>query len=345
MGDARKNVGTMSKLNQRARKILSENESVIRKRKQPGFIQPMKATLTHDHFSDKGWIYERKLDGERILIHKKSGEVTLWSRNRKKKNGVYPEITTAVEKLGPDFIADGELVTFDGNVTSFSRLQNRIHVKEPDKERIQKTPVYAYLFDILYLEGHDVRKLPQRERKQLLKAALDLSDPLRHLPHRNEKGVDYLRDACRKGWEGLIAKDAAAEYVSSRSKKWLKFKCGKQQEFVIAGYTKPKGSRVGFGALLLAYHDKEEDLVYAGRVGTGFDDDFLQWLKGKMSALKRSTCPLKDFNEETEDITWIRPKLVGEVAFTEWTQNGRLRHPRFLGLRDDKDAADVVKES
>lgn len=331
-------------MNKALEKLPESARDQIREKAQPDFVTPMKATLVHEHFSDPEWFYERKLDGERSLIHKKSGSVTLYSRNRKKKGGTYPEIKEAVGELSGDFILDAELVTFDGKVTSFKRLQRRMHVTDPGPQRLKEVPVYAYVFDVIYLDGYDLTNLPLEERKRVLRAAFDWKDPIRHLPYRKEKGEAYLEEARSKGWEGLIAKDAQSKYLSRRSKRWLKFKCGHQQEVVIGGFTEPKGGRVGFGALLLGYFNKDGDFIYAGKVGTGFDDAFLESFRRKLDKIERKTSPYKDFDSGDAGTHWVRPKIVGEVGFTEWTREGRLRHPRFLGLRDDKKAAEVTRE-
>jgi len=202
------------------------------------------------------------------------------------------------------------------------------------------------VFDIVWLEGHDVRKLPLLERKRLLRRYLKFPDPIRFTPHRNGDGVDFYKEACRKGWEGLIAKRADSPYVTTRSRDWLKFKCEHGQELVIGGFTAPRRSREEFGALLLGYY-RDGDLIYAGKVGTGFDRATLHELGQKMRELERDTRPFAgdDKIPGVRGATWIEPKLVAEVGFTEWTNDGRLRHPRFLGLRDDKAAREVVRES
>lgn len=315
----------------------------LEKKEQKKEISPMLATLTHQYFSDEEWIYERKLDGERCLLYKKDEDITLLSRNVERQNKFYPEIVKALEQLPGDFILDSELVTFDGNITSFERLQHRMHVKNPNDERLKKYPVYAYVFDILYYEGFGLEQLPLRVRKRILKNAFHYQSPIRFMPHRNKEGECYFQKACDKGWEGIIAKDAQSEYVHSRSKKWLKFKCIHQQEFVIGGYTDPEGARLGFGALLIGYYENGK-LQFAGRVGTGFDDDFLEMMHGKMKKRAKEDCPFDNYEDSTENVHWIKPELVGEVGFTEWTNHGKLRHPRFLGLRKDKDAKEVHRE-
>ncbi len=298
----------------------------------------MKATLTDARFSDPEWIFERKLDGIRCIAVRDGGgaaEVKLWSRNDLALNGRYPEIAEALERQpARRFAIDGEVVAFDGSQTSFAKLARR------GRERV---PVYLYVFDLLWLDGRDVRPLALRERKRLLRELLAWEDPIRLTTHRNAKGEELFREACRKGWEGLIAKRAESRYVSrARSRDWLKFKCEQGQELVIGGFTAPKGSREELGALLLG-HFSDGDLRYAGKVGTGFDRETLHDLARRLKPLRRARSPFADEVREPS-ATWVRPELVCEVGFTEWTRDGRLRHPRFLGLRDDKSARSVVRE-
>jgi DNA ligase D-like protein (predicted ligase) len=264
------------------------------------------------------------------------------TRNRNVVNDTYPELAEALaDQPAQDFVADGEVVAFEGDVTSFSRLQGRMQIRDPEKARQSGITVYLYLFDLLHLDGHDLTGLPLRRRKSLLRSALRFDDPVRFTPHRNAEGEAFFAEACDKGWEGLIAKDARATYTHGRSRDWLKFKCGRGQELVIGGFTEPKGERIGFGALLLGYYD-DGKLRYAGKVGTGFDDDFLREFRKRLDTRRRDTPPFAD--EVDEDATWVRPDLVAEIGFTEWTGSGKLRHPRFLGLRRDKAAKDVTRE-
>jgi bifunctional non-homologous end joining protein LigD len=310
---------------------------------QPQWLKPMLATLTDKRFSDPGWIYERKLDGERILAWRSSRGVRLLTRNRKEVNANYPEVVEALEGQAGRFIVDGEIVAFDGNVSSFSRLQQRMQISDPDEARATGIAVYFYLFDIVFLDGYRLEELSLRTRKKLLKAAIGFTEPLRYTSHRNERGEEYFEQACHKGWEGVIAKDATHGYVHSRSRAWLKFKCSKSQELVIGGFTAPRGSRAGFGALLVGYYEDGE-LRYAGKVGTGYDDEFLESFRGRLDRLSRTTSPFAGSVKMSGDVTWVTPKLVGEFGFTEWTRAGKLRHPRFLGLRRDKAAVDVTRE-
>ncbi len=321
--------------------ILTEQaRNKLRSKSQPSWTAPMLATLTDKRFSKEEWIYERKFDGERCLAFKKAKEVRLISRNQKKKNRQYPEIEKIIQEQKHDFIVDGEIVAFDGNVTSFSRLQPRMHSSHPDLE----VQVYYYVFDILFLEGHDLTKLPLKNRKSLLKKALDYdNNHLRYTPHRNKEGETYLKEACGKGWEGLIAKDSNSVYVHDRSRKWLKFKCENQQELIICGYTKPHGSRKYFGALIVGYYENGK-LHHAGKVGTGYDEKTLKMLHNKMKDLEQDSPPFDGKKPDYKEANWLKPKLVGEFQFTEWTNDNKLRHPSYLGLRDDKKAKEVRKE-
>jgi len=319
--------------------IPEELRKKIKKKKFPEWIAPMLATLTHDRFSDEAWLYERKLDGERCLVLKKGKKVELYSRNQKILNKRYPEIEAAFGRQKEDFVADGELVAFDGDKTSFSMLQQRMHSDNFNGNM----KVYYYAFDMMHCNGYSLEALPLRERKKVLKKAVEFRDPLRYTSHINQVGEKYADDACKKGWEGVIAKDAEAPYAHSRSKKWLKFKCEKSQELIIGGYTAPKGSRKGFGALLVGFYD-DGKLHYAGKVGAGFSDDLLEDMHQKMKKIETTKNPYTEKDIKEKNVHWLKPELVGQFQFTEWTKNNRLRHPSFLGLRDDKKAKEVTKE-
>jgi bifunctional non-homologous end joining protein LigD len=311
---------------------------------QPDWVDPMLATLTDDYFSDEQWLYERKLDGERCLVYRDGDSLRLLSRNQKELNLRYPELEQALAgRQARQFIIDGEIVAFKGRITSFSRLQQRMHIQHREEALASDVAVYYYIFDLLYWEGHDTSQLALRHRKSLLKRAFDYADPLRFTTHRNREGVAYHQEACRRGWEGIIAKDATSPYVHGRSRKWLKFKCVNQQELVIGGFTDPQGERIGFGALLLGFYE-DGALRYAGKVGTGFDDDTLRRLHDKLQSLEQDTPPYAGDALPDAGVHWVKPDLVAEIGFEEWTDNDRLRHPRYLGLRNDKDAKDVIKE-
>jgi bifunctional non-homologous end joining protein LigD len=309
-----------------------------------GWREPMLATLTEQRFSDPTWIFERKLDGVRAIAARDGGSAKLWSRNHKTIDRGYPELVTALEKLGESrFVADGEIVAFDGDQTSFARLQARIHLTDPERIRHTGVDVYFYLFDLLVVGEYDLTRLPLRARKRILRRAFSFEDPLRFSAHRNTDGEELHKQACAKGWEGLIAKHAGSAYQSGRSADWLKFKCVHDQELVIGGFTDPAGSRPGFGALLVGYYDGDA-LRYAGKVGTGYDDETLRTLRRRLDRLARDSSPFAS-TPTVRDAHWVRPELVAQVGFTEWTRDGRLRHPRFQGLRTDKAASDVVRET
>jgi bifunctional non-homologous end joining protein LigD len=297
----------------------------------------MKAVLTDEAFDDPNWIFERKLDGIRCMAHRDNrGPVRLISRTDKDMTGQFPEVAKALEAQPvDDFVLDGEVVAFKEGITSFSRLQRRARVQ---------VSVFLYVFDLLRYEGRDVRDLPLRERKALLRRPFEFGGRVRYSAHRNEHGERLFRDACRKGLEGLIAKRADSPYRSgARSRDWLKLKCHAEQELVIGGFTAPQGSRTDFGALLVGYWE-DERLRYAGKVGTGFDRATLESLGRSLRELEREDSPFVDVHPIPRGTRWVEPELVAQIGFSEWTRDGRLRHPRFLGLRDDKPAREVVRE-
>ena len=298
--------------------------------------EPMKAVLADEPFSDPGWIFERKLDGIRCLAHRAGEGVSLLSRTDRSMNAEYPGVVEALEaEPQQDFVVDGELVVFDSRgVTSFSRLQRR------GRERMA---IFFYVFDILRLDGEDVRPLPLRERKRRLRRALRFHGPVRFTPYRNEQGEKLFREACARGLEGLVAKRADSPYRAARSRDWLKLKCHAEQELVIGGFTAPQGSRTDFGALLVGHYD-DGRLRYAGKVGTGFGQDTLRTLGAQLRELERDESPFDRVHPIPRGTHWVEPELVAQIGFSEWTRDGRLRHPRYLGLRDDKPARDVVRE-
>ncbi len=301
----------------------------------------MLATLTADRFSDPRWVFEPKLDGIRCLAFVRRGEVRLLSRNRKELGGAYPEVVAALGAAGRDMILDGEVVALTKGVSSFQLLQQRSGLRGDQASR-SRVRVHYYIFDLLHLDGRDLRGLPLTERRALLRDALEAGGPLRLTSQRKGAGEKYYADACRRGLEGVIAKRADARYSAGRSADWLKFKCVSGQEMVIGGWTDPQGSRTGFGALLVGYHDGDR-LRYAGKVGTGYDDATLRSLSAKLERLKRAKSPFADA-PAMKSVHWVQPTLVAQVGFHEWTSGGLLRQPRFLGLRDDKRAATVVRE-
>ncbi len=320
-------------------------KKLIRKIAMPSFIKPMLATLTDKRFSDKNWIFERKLDGERCLLFKNGTHITLKSRNNKILNDSYPEIIDAIKNLDmPDqCILDGEVVAFKNKATSFSLLQERFGITSAAKARSHKIPIYYYVFDILYCDGYQLTHLPLSIRKKILKSLIFFRGIIRYVTHKKEKGELYFKQACKDKWEGLIAKQCNSTYVSKRSPNWLKFKCSNEQELVIGGYTDPGGARTHFGALLLGYY-KNNKLHYAGKVGTGFNEEILTTVGALLKKYEITQCPFINYDDSLNNVHWVKPMLVCEVQFTEWTRDNKLRHPSYLGLRRDKKAKEVVQE-
>ena len=314
--------------------LSAEERALLRPEPVPARVVPMRAVLTDEPFSDPAWIFERKLDGVRCVAIRADGGVRLRSRNDLSLNAGFPGVAEALAaRASEPLVVDGELVAFARGRTSFARLQQR-------GER--HVDVFLYLFDLLHLAGQDTTALPLRARKALLRRAVSFGGPLRFTPHRRSAGEALFREACRRGWEGVIAKRADAPYTRGRSRDWLKLKCSAEQELVIGGYTAPRGSRTDLGALLVGYYDRGR-LRYAGKVGTGFTRATLRDLVARLAPLERGDSPFADAIREPR-VTWVEPRLVAQIGFSEWTRDGRLRHPRFLGLREDKAAEEVVRE-
>jgi DNA ligase D-like protein (predicted ligase) len=301
---------------------------------RPEFVPPMLAKLVTTPPAGEGWVYERKLDGLRCIAVRDGDRVDLWSRSRQSFTARFGGIADALRHLPvDDFVLDGEIVAMEGDRTSFALLQ---------RPGSTATPV-LYVFDLLHLAGDDLRPRPLLERKQPLEKLVGERGVVRRVRHMEGEPQRLLHKACADGWEGLIAKRADAPYRSGRSSDWLKLKCSASQELVIGGWTEPKGSRTGFGALLVGYHD-DSGLRYAGKVGTGFDTATLTDLHRRMTARARATSPFVD-RVRQKDAHWTEPDLVANIAFTEWTEDGKLRHPRFEGLRPDKDPRTVTRET
>jgi bifunctional non-homologous end joining protein LigD len=226
--------------------------------------------------------------------------------------------------------------------TSFERLQRRMQIRDPERARRSPVAVYYYLFDLLELDGQDIRPLPLLERKARLRSAVEFRGRLRYTTYRRGVGETAFRSACERGWEGVIAKRAASRYVAARSRDWLKLKCAHGQELVIGGWTAPKGSRKHVGALLVGYYD-DRRLRYAGKVGTGFDAQTLKQLAAELTRRERDSSPF-ELGDPPRAARWAEPELVAQIAFAEWTRDGKLRQPRYQGLRTDKPAREVIRE-
>ena len=292
---------------------------------------PMLATLSADMPKGKTWVYEEKYDGIRTVAAKREGSVRLWSRTLKDLTGDFAAVTRALDELRiPDAILDGEVVVFDRDgVSRFQLLQRR---------GMGGTLAFA-IFDVLELDGRSLLRLPLRDRRALLD---EIVPPRRGVLMRSRRlgKRDPLAQARERGWEGIIAKDETSPYEpGKRTRSWLKIKVRHEAEFVIGGFTLPEGSRAAFGSLVLGMYDGDA-FRYVGRVGTGFTADTLRELAAKMRPLVTATSPLTP-PPKVKDATWVRPQLVAQIAYAEWTADGRLRQPSFLGLRTDKAPRDV----
>src|SRR5438094_124790 len=282
----------------------------------PEWVEPMTATLTYERFTGADWVFERKYDGIRALAFKQGRDVRLLSRNRLPQHN--PAVHEAIAQLDVlDVILDGELTWRRDSKVSY------------------------YVFDVLWLSGRDITRLPLDERRALLRT-LDLRAPVQRVTPLDDP--QPWERACAEGWEGVIAKRRDAPYEHRRSPHWLKMKCEASQELVVGGFTDPQGGRVGLGALLVGYYE-DEDFIFAGKVGTGFDTKLLLELRARLDALELPISPFtKAVGLPRVRAHWVRPEVVVQVAFIEWTVHGKLRHPRLLGVRTDKAARDVVRE-
>jgi bifunctional non-homologous end joining protein LigD len=309
----------------------------------PAWVAPQLATLVSGPPPGDDWVHEIKLDGYRILLRVERGRVKLLTRNRQDWTARFPAVAEAAAALPVGAaLLDGEIVALDrAGVSSFQALQ------QADQLETSRTLVYV-AFDLLFLDGSDLRPLPLVERKARLARLLKgRRGRLRYSEHFDLPGQRVFDRACRLGLEGIIAKQKNAPYSSGRGQAWLKVKCVARQELVIGGYTDPDGARAEFGSLLLGVHDRDGRLVYAGRVGTGFDHATLKNLGARLRKLERRGSPFAADGPRppARGAHWVKPELVAEVAFTEWTRDGLLRHPAFQGLREDKPAARIVRET
>ncbi|WP_316179826.1 MULTISPECIES: non-homologous end-joining DNA ligase [unclassified Bradyrhizobium] len=301
-------------------------------------LSPMLATLIDAPFDDPDWIFETKWDGYRIVARIDDGNVKLLSRRGKDVTRDYPRIAAALAKLrrARQSVIDGELVALDKSGRSrFQLLQNAANTRPR---------LVYYVFDLLFLNGRDLRRLPLVERKRQLKSLLVPGRVVRYSRHVTRNGKTAFRNARRRGDEGIMAKRAQGSYVSGRrTREWLKIKTGLRQEVAIVGYTRPQRSRQYFGALVLAVR-QGSNWKYVGRAGTGFDRDSLKLIHAKLVPLRTVRKPIDAIVPGERTTIWVRPRLVCEVKFTEWTHDGQMRHPVFVGLRTDKPARSVVRE-
>lgn len=313
-----------------------------RKVAMPEFVAPQLATLVKEPPAGEEWLHELKFDGYRMICHLNRGKSTFWSRNGKDWTEKFPNLAQAIKALPvTTAILDGEVVIVDKEGrSSFQKLQQAMG---------GGTTAFVYqIFDLIYLDGSSLKQTPLRERKTVLDqllASANTKGPLRYSDHVEGNGGEFFKLACKSGLEGIVSKLADSPYESTRNRNWLKSKCIKRQEFVIAGYTSSKKGFPGFGALVLGVYDKGK-LVCAGRVGTGFSIKQRLEIQKKLDRISQTTMPfaVKPKDPGLRDAHWAKPQLVAEVEFTEWTTDGSIRHPSFQGLREDKKPAEIVRE-
>jgi bifunctional non-homologous end joining protein LigD len=301
------------------------------------------ASLAKEAPAGEDWIHELKFDGYRVLCRVDGGAVRITTRNGKDWTHRFTEVADALAGLPCETaLLDGEIVVLDRRgVSRFQRLQNALSGSN------RSSPL-LFAFDLLHLDGWELTGAGIEDRKSLLRPLVEgvPEGRVRYSDHVRGQGEAFHAQACGMGVEGIISKRLGRPYRPGRGRDWLKVKCSARQEFVVVGYTDPSGSRVGLGALLLGVHDAEGRLVYAGRVGTGFNDRTLAALSRRLEGMRQASPPVADppRGARSRGVHWVRPELVAEVAFTEWTDDGRIRHPSFQGLREDKEAAAVVRE-
>jgi bifunctional non-homologous end joining protein LigD len=302
------------------------------KERIPFRVKLMLATLVSAPFARPNWIFEEKYDGVRILAYKEGDSVLLVSRNAIDRTEHYPEIVRLIRKLKTvTLLLDLEVVVFDRKgISRFQLLQQS-----------KGQPKYV-VFDCVYHDGEDLRREPLSNRRKVLESIVPLEGTLRISRVVSPDGLKAFRSASERGVEGIVGKNLSSVYESRRSGEWLKVKVHHEQEFVIGGFTKPKGSRLEFGALLLGVYDKNS-LRYVGKVGTGFESESLRSLRKTFQPLTQLRSAFVDLPNES-DVTFLKPELVAQISFTEWTADGKLRHPVYLGLRDDKKPREVRRE-
>jgi bifunctional non-homologous end joining protein LigD len=312
----------------------------LKQKSMPKKISPELATLVDKAPEGKEWVHEVKFDGYRLIAFKQNKQTKLFTRNQNDWTDKFTKIAAMINKLKiKDAIFDGEIVVLDQQHRSnFQLLQNSI------KSGLAGEFIY-YIFDLLYYDKYDLRNLSLLERKKMLQKLLPKNHHyLRFSDHVFGSGKQIFKKSCQLGLEGIVSKLSNSPYIESRTKDWLKTKCVKRQEFIICGFTPPQRSRQFFGALLLGTYNKHKELIYHGNVGTGFTQASLQHIYKKMLPYKTEVMPFKQKPSASSHVTWLKPKLVGEVEFTEWTKENSLRHPSFKGLREDKPAKQIIKE-
>jgi len=319
------------------------------------FISPMLCQLIEKPFDDKGWIFERKLDGVRFIAAKEGSGVTLWTRNKKDRTKQFPEIEEALKRIPGDFVIDGEAAVYGSTslttgdkkeVSSFQLIQPRVQQENLGeiKKLARDNPAVYEAFDLLILNGRDLKSQPLLKRKELLRKLIQESKNVKFLSHLAQAGKKLFKLAKQKGWEGIVGKKKDSRYLpGKRGHGWVKIKAVLEQELVIGGFTRGYGKVAGtFGALLVGYY-QGDNLIFAGEVGTGYTEEERKMLREKLTKLKTTKSPFVNL-PLIKEVTWVKPVLVGQFKFAEWTKDNILRVPVYLGLRTDKRAREVVKE-
>jgi bifunctional non-homologous end joining protein LigD len=328
--------GTQS--SQRKSKVKIKMPAGARSAPMPHYIRPALATLTEKAFSDPGWLFEIKWDGVRTLTAVRDGKVQMWSRSEREITREYPELSDIAKNVNArEAWLDGEIVVLDSEGRSdFQKLQLRFGVQKPSPKLIEQAPVVYYVFDLLYLDGHDLRNVPLLKRKQLLREILVDDARVRYSDHVLENGEGLFQAATDRNLEGIVAKKASSPYPSGRSLNWMKIKLEKDIDAVVGGWTDPRGAREYFGALLLGLYEGEK-LKFVGGVGSGFSVEVQERLWPHLQNLRVSECPFAEEPSTREQAYWVTPQLVARVRFGNWTSDRHLRQPRFLGLQEDRD--------
>lgn len=306
------------------------------KKALPPTIKPMLSTLVDKPFNDAAWLFELKWDGYRAISHLKKEKIDIYSRSLQKFNQKYPEIAQALRELSLEAVLDGEIVIVDAQgKPSFQSLQN--YQQHPDGYLLY------YVFDLLSYQGHDLRQIPLIQRKELLKKILPDHPRIRYSDHVLKEGISFFKEIQKKKLEGMIAKKIDSPYVQKRSKQWLKIKTQQRQEALICGFTAPRGGRKYFGALILGVY-KQKKLIYIGHTGTGFNQQSLKEVYHCLLPYVQDKSPFKNKVVPNATVTWLKPQIICEIGFSEWTADLHMRHPVFLGLRTDKLPTQVIQE-
>ena len=319
-----------------------------RKASMPSSIRPMLATLVNKPFSDSDWLFETKWDGVRAICFIRKGRARFVSRNQLEMTGQYPELANIASCIkGKETVLDGEIVALDEHgVSKFQLLQPRLGRKNPREieSLAAKSRIAFYVFDLLYLDGFDLTRCALIDRKGLLQRILKPSNNVRYSDHIVGEGERLFLEVAKIPLEGVVAKRAGSLYVQKRSSEWLKIKTIQESEVVVGGYTEPRNTRMHFGALVVGLY-KGKELHYVAHVGGGFNHHSLDQLFKLMKPLRTQRCPFVEKPITNEPVQWVEPKLVAQVKFSEWTADERLRHPVFLGLREDKKPEKCVFEA